>query len=150
MYAVRSREQRAIKSCGAGTKSCGVRTSVNKEYCKSRAACNFSCIFLERDPCLRRATNCCNWSRSSQTDGYIVFPAVIISANSPVSSRVSSSFYPSCFSIYVFSSCQQFLQLHLLQFWHRFANRIQDSIKTHAYSHLHARKLAPLPWMPHS
>jgi len=58
------------KVVGAGTKSCGVRTSANKEYRKSKAASNSSCIFLERDPCLRRATNSCNRSRASQTDGY--------------------------------------------------------------------------------
>jgi len=31
---------------GAGTKSCGVRTSVNKEYWKSKAASNSFCISL--------------------------------------------------------------------------------------------------------
>jgi len=46
----------------------GVRTSANKDYWKSKAASNSSCIFLERDLCLRGATNCCNRSRSSQTD----------------------------------------------------------------------------------
>jgi len=56
-------EQWATKSCGAGT-------SVNKGYWKSRAASNPSCIFLERDPCLRQATSSCNRSRACQTYGY--------------------------------------------------------------------------------
>jgi len=53
-------------------KAVGTGTSVNEEYWKSKAASNSSCtcIFLERDPCLRRATNSCNWSRASQTAGY--------------------------------------------------------------------------------
>ena len=58
-------EQRATESWGAGT-------SANKEYWKSKAASNSSCIFLERDPCLRRATNSCNQSRAGQTDGYSI------------------------------------------------------------------------------
>ena len=41
-----------------------------KSYWKSKEASNSSCILLERDPCLRRATNSCNRSRASQTDGY--------------------------------------------------------------------------------
>ena len=48
----------------------GAGTSVNKKHWKSKAASNSSCIFLERDPCLRRATNSCNRTRASQTDGY--------------------------------------------------------------------------------
>jgi len=48
----------------------GAGTAVNKEYRKSKAASNSSCTFLERDPCLRRATNSCNRSRASHTDGY--------------------------------------------------------------------------------
>jgi len=56
-------EQRATKSRGVGT-------SVNEDYCKSKAASNSSCIFLERDQCLRRAANSCNRSWASQTDGY--------------------------------------------------------------------------------
>ena len=34
----------------------GAGISVNKEYRKSNAASDSSCVFLERDPCLRRAT----------------------------------------------------------------------------------------------
>jgi len=45
-------------------------TSVNKEYRKSKAASDSSCVVLERDPCLRRATNSCNRSRASKTEGY--------------------------------------------------------------------------------
>ena len=41
-----------------------------KSYWKSIVASNSSCIFLEKDPWRRQATNCCNWSRASQTDGY--------------------------------------------------------------------------------
>jgi len=48
----------------------GAGTSVKKEYWNSKAASNSSCIILERDPCLRRATNNCNRSRASQTAGY--------------------------------------------------------------------------------
>jgi len=48
----------------------GAGTSLNKEYWKSNTASNSSCKFLERDLCLRRATNSCNRSRASQTDGY--------------------------------------------------------------------------------
>jgi len=40
-------------------------TLVNKEYWKSKAASNYCCILLERDPCLRQATNSCNRSRAS-------------------------------------------------------------------------------------
>jgi len=46
------------------TKVFGVGTSVNKVYLKSKAASNSYSKFLERDPCLRRATNSCNWSRA--------------------------------------------------------------------------------------
>jgi len=48
----------------------GAGTSVNKEYWKSKAASNSSCIFLERDPCLQWATNSCKQSQASQTQGY--------------------------------------------------------------------------------
>jgi len=48
----------------------GAGTSVNKEFWKSKAASNSSCILLDRDPCLRRVTNSCNRSRASQTDSY--------------------------------------------------------------------------------
>jgi len=48
----------------------GAGTPVNKEYWKSKAASNSSCTFLERNPWLRQATNSCNGSRASQTDGY--------------------------------------------------------------------------------
>ena len=41
-----------------------------RSYWKSKAASNSSYIFLEMDPCLRQATNSCNRSRASQTDGY--------------------------------------------------------------------------------
>jgi len=43
----------------------GAGTSVSKEYWKSKAASNSSCIFPERDPCLRWATNSCNQSWAS-------------------------------------------------------------------------------------
>jgi len=33
----------------------------------NKVASNSCCIFLERDPCLRRATNSCNGSRACQT-----------------------------------------------------------------------------------
>ena len=56
----------------------GAGTSVNKEYCKSKEASDSSCILLERDPCLRRATNSCNRSRASQTEGYSVFSVFLI------------------------------------------------------------------------
>ena len=52
------------------TKSCWCWNLVNKVYWKSKVASNSSCILLERDPCLRRATDSCNWSWASQTDGY--------------------------------------------------------------------------------
>jgi len=48
----------------------GAGNSVNKVYWKSKAASKSSCIFLERDPCLRWATNSCNGSRASQKDGH--------------------------------------------------------------------------------
>jgi len=62
------------KFVGTGTEICGVRTSVNKEYWKRKAASNSSCIFLERDPCLRRTTNSCN--RSGQVKQTVTFHVV--------------------------------------------------------------------------
>jgi len=52
------------------TRVVGAGTSVDKEYWKSRAASNYPCIFLESDPCQRRATDSCNRRRASHTDGY--------------------------------------------------------------------------------
>ena len=48
----------------------GAGTSVNTEYRKSKGGSNSSCIFLESDPYLRRATSSCNRSRASQTDDH--------------------------------------------------------------------------------
>jgi len=56
-------EHRATKEVVSGI-------SAIKSYWKSRAASNSSCIFLERDPSLWRATNSCNQSWASQTDSY--------------------------------------------------------------------------------
>jgi len=41
-----------------------------KTYWKSRAASNFSCIFLEMDPCLGRATKKSLQPKSGRSDGY--------------------------------------------------------------------------------
>jgi len=43
---------------------------VNKEYWKSKAASNYSCIFLEKNPRLGRATDSCNRSWAIQTYRY--------------------------------------------------------------------------------
>ena len=65
------------KVVGAGTKSCGAGTSLNKEYWNSKAASDSSCIFLERDLCLWLATNSCNRSQACQTDGFTTYTSFV-------------------------------------------------------------------------
>ena len=94
-------------------------------------------------------SSCCQFLYKLFLQSRLLMLASLISAVSTVTAlRVSSSYYTGCFSSYFFSRFQQFLQLCLLQFCDRFANRIQDSINTHTYSLSQARKLAPLPRLP--
>jgi len=88
----------------------GAQTSANKEYLKSKAASNSFCIFLERDPCLRRATDSCKRSRASQTDGYNC--ELILSLTNLDSNALRTSFHGSIFQAQLFYLLVCYIHLH--------------------------------------